>query len=96
MDATLLKITCLTTIYITFNFKADSYCVKDYTCIQISMPIPKPVPMPIPKCRCWDFYKWPVLICLKTETSIPAQMIFYLAMTLPIVKESIENAKNLK
>ena len=38
----------------------------------------------------------PVLICLKTETSIPAQMIFYLAMTLPIVKESIENAKNLK
>ena len=35
--ATLLKITCLTKIFITFNSKVNMYCMKDY--FYIRMPI---------------------------------------------------------
>ena len=36
---------------LTFNFKGDLYCVKDYSCIHM----PTPMPMPIPICQYRDF-----------------------------------------
>ena len=47
---TLLKITCLTKyIELPFNFKSDLYCVKDYSYIDMPIPMSMPILICIPR-----------------------------------------------